>query len=77
MEDLWFPIDLEFVAKVRHLYIVPFSFDLPALDLNLEFKSSRKVGHHKSIIQRATTSRYNVFEYRGFCHDAKEIKLCY
>ena len=64
MEDQWFPIDLEFVAKVRNLGIVLFSFDLPALDLNLEFESSTKVGYHKSIIQRATTSRYKVFEYR-------------
>ena len=64
MEDQWFPIDLEFVAKVRNLYIVLVAFDLPALDLNLEFESSTKVGYHKSIIQRATTSRYKVFEYR-------------
>ena len=57
MEDQWFPIDLEFVAKVRNLYIVLVSFGLPALDLNLEFESSTKVGYHKSIIHWATTSR--------------------
>ena len=64
MEDQWFPIDLEFVAKVRNLYIVLFSYDLPALDLNLEFESSTKVAYHKPIIQWTTTSRYNVVEYR-------------
>lgn len=77
MEDQWFPIDLEFVAKVRNLYIVLFSFDLPALDLNLEFESSTKVGYHKSIIQRATTSRYKVFEYRWFDQNANEIEIWY
>ena len=61
MEDQWFPIDLEFVAKVRNLYIVFFSFDLRVLDLNLEFESLTKVGYHKSIIQGATKSRYHVF----------------